>query len=325
MCLMSRNSREISIVLSSPRQIAPFCLHRRVQITGSLREGADRQRLHNGETIWTGGKERTVRRAPSSTNVIATAACLPLLGAILAALLAGCASDMSTPRVIFLDGAGWYTGDGPVRAGLRQGGFAGPVERFGWASGLGPLHDHLVVGPSHPRTRALAERITRLRQANPNGKIVVMGLSAGSRVVVCGLEKLPPAVAVDHVVLLSPSISSRHDLSEALRHVKGRLYFTTSTQDGILATACSAGMAGGRPAGQAGFVQPNDQNLETKDLYRKVVPLPWRPDYLPYGWDGGHVSATSSDFIRVVIAPRIIDDLPHPLDQPLVSADAGVH
>jgi pimeloyl-ACP methyl ester carboxylesterase len=243
---------------------------------------------------------------------------------VLVALLAGCASDLSTPRVIFLDGAGWYTGDGPVRAGLQKAGFNGPVERFGWASGLGPLHDHLVVGPSHPRTGALAERITQLRQANPNGKIVLMGLSAGSRVVVCGLEKLPPTVAVDHVVLLSPSISSRHDLGKALRHVKGRLYFTTSKQDGILSTACSAGMEGGRPAGQAGFVLPDHPTTQTKDLYRKVVPLPWRPGYLAYGWDGGHVSATSSDFIRVVIAPRIIDDSPHPLDQALVSAHAGV-
>ncbi|HUW83325.1 MAG TPA: hypothetical protein VMZ31_11060 [Phycisphaerae bacterium] len=308
---------------SSPRQVAPSCLHCRVQITQSLREGADCRWLHNGETIWTGRQRPIALRSPDSTNVIARA-CLPLLGVVLVALLAGCASDLSTPRVIFLDGAGWYTGDGPVRAGLRQAGFAGPVERFGWASGLGPLHDHLVVGPSHPRTRALAQRITRLRQANPNGKIVVMGLSAGSRVVVCGLEKLPPTVAVDHVVLLSPSISSRHDLSEALRHVKGRLYFTTSTQDGILSTACSAGMAGGRPAGRAGFVLPNHQSTESRNLYRKVVPLPWRPGYLAYGWDGGHVSATSSNFIRVVIAPRIIDDLPHPLDQPLVSADGGV-
>ena len=300
----------------SHNQIAPSCSHRRVQITQCLCEQAGSQRL-SGRTIW------PVCRLSTNTRATATAF-FPLLGVMLIALLAGCASDLSTPRVIFLDGAGWYTGDGPVRAGLQKAGFNGPVERFGWASGLGPLHDHLVVGPSHPRTRALAERITRLRQANPKGRIVVMGLSAGTRVVVCGLEKLPPSVWVDHVVLLSPSISSRHDLSKALRHVKGRLYFTTSTQDGILSTACSAGMEGGRPAGQAGFVLPNHPSADTKNLYRKVVPLPWRPGYLAYGWDGGHVSATSSEFIRVVIAPRIIDDSPHPLDQALVSAHAGV-
>ena len=292
----------------SHQQIAFSRLHRRVQID---------QQPSNGRTIW------TARRLPGITSATTTA-CFPLLGVVLTALLAGCASDLSTPRVIFLDGAGWYTGDGPVRAGLHKAGFNGPIERFGWASGLGPLHDHLVVGPSHPRTGALAERITRLRQANPNGKIVLMGLSAGSRVVVCGLEKLPPTVAVDHVVLLSPSISSRHDLGKALSHVKGRLYFTKSKQDGILSTACSAGMEGGRPAGQAGFVLPDRPSRQTKSLYRKVVPLPWRPGYLAYGWDGGHVSATSSEFIRVVIAPRIIDDSPHPLDQALVSADAGV-
>lgn len=244
--------------------------------------------------------------------------CAWAMGVLLAALMYGCASDVTTPRVIFLDGAGWYSGDGPVRAGLRQAGFVGPVERYGWSSGLGPLHDHLVVGPSHPRTRSLARRITQLRQADPNGKIILMSLSAGSGIVVHALEQLPPDIAVDHVVVLSPSICSRHDLTQALRHVKGRLYVTTSMQDHILAAAGSAGMEGGPPAGQKGFVLPDYGNAETKRLYQKVIHLPWRPGYSAYGWDGGHVSVTRSDFIRVVIAPRIMEDLPHPLDRPMV-------
>ena len=250
----------------------------------------------------------------------AATGCVWALGVLLAALSGGCASEVSTPRVIFLDGAGWYSGDGPVRAGLRQAGFVGPVERFGWSSGLGPLHDHLVVGPSHPRTRTLARRITHLRQAHPDGKIILMGLSAGSGMIVHALEKLPPEIVVDHVVLLSPSISSRHDLTDALRHVRGRLYVTTSMQDQILAAAGSAGLTGGPPAGQKGFVLPDYGNAETKRLYQKVIHLPWRPGYLAYGWSGGHVSVTRNDFIRVVIAPRIMDDLPHPLDRPMVPA-----
>ena len=244
---------------------------------------------------------------------------------LLAACFGGCARRMTTPRVIYLDGAGWYSGDGPVRAGLRRAGFNGPVDRFGWSAMLGPLHDHVMAGKGHPAVPQLARRITRLRQANPDGKIVLMGLSAGTSLVVSALEELADDVSVDYVVLLSPSISSRHDLGEALRHVSRRLYATHSPHDGLLAGALSAGLAAGRPAGQIGFKVPKDLDDEQRELYRKVVNLPWRAEYAAYGWDGGHVSVTSAQFIRVVIAPRILDDLPHPLDRPMVPGKVALH
>ena len=232
---------------------------------------------------------------------------------------------MTTPRVIYLDGAGWYSGDGPVRAGLRRAGFNGPVDRFGWSAMLGPLPDHLMAGKGHPAVPQLARRITRLRRANPDGKIVLMGLSAGTSLVVSALEELADEVSVDHVVLLSPSISSRHDLSDALRHVRRRLYATHSPHDGLLAGVLSAGLESGRPAGQIGFKIPKDLDDERRKLYSKVVNLPWRPGYAAYGWDGGHVSVTSAEFVRVVIAPRILDDLGHPLDRPMGGGEVASH
>ncbi len=233
---------------------------------------------------------------------------------ILAICLGGCSQYEPGPRAIYLDGAGWYTGDGPVRQGLREAGFAGKIERFGWSSMLGPLADHVTAGPGHPKAKQLSRYLTKLRQGGPDDKLVLMGLSAGTSIVVSALEKLPPGVSVDHVVLLSPSVSSRRDLTEALRHVKYRLYVTSSPHDVLLACSASAGLESGRPAGQVGFEPPQDANDETRELYRKVVTLPWRPGYAAYGWDGGHVSATSAEFIRVVIAPRILEDRPHPLD-----------
>lgn len=238
-----------------------------------------------------------------------------VLWVIMLFVLTGCQAPLTCPRTIFLDGAGWASGDGPVRRGLKKAGFPGPVERFGWSSLLGPLPDHLMAGRNHPKVSALAERITALRRACPRGKIVVMGLSAGTCIIVHALEKLPDDVAVDYVVLLSPSISSRHDLSKALRHVEYRLIATYSRHDGILAATPSAGLANGRPAGRVGFRPPRNFNTARQELYRKVVNLPWRPGHVAYGWDGGHVSVTASRFIQVVIAPRILDDLPHPLDR----------
>lgn len=242
--------------------------------------------------------------------------------ALAVGLLAGCADPMTCPRVVYLDGAGWYSGDGPVREGLRRAGFTGVVERFAWSSGFGPLPDHIVSGRRHARSGALAKRITELRRANPDGQIVLMGLSAGTGIVLGGLEKLPDDVAVDHVVLLSPSVSSRWDLLKALRHVNGRLYATCSPHDGILPGVIAIGREGGKPAGLEGFQRPAIFDERRRRQYRKVINLPWRPGYLAYNWDGGHVSVTHSEFIRVVIAPRIMEDYYHPLDQPLVRLDA---
>lgn len=243
-----------------------------------------------------------------------------LTGAALA--LGGCNHGKGCPRVLFVDGAGWYTGDAGVRSGLRAAGFPGPVERFGWASLLGPLPDHLLAGSGHPRVEALARRITELRTANPDGKIVLMGLSAGTCIIVYALERLPADVQVDYVVLLSPSISSEHNLARALGRVKYRFYATCSMNDPLLSGAASAGLESGRPAGLDGFEIPS-QDDEARAAYSKLVEIPWQPSYAAYGWNGGHVSATSKDFIHIVIAPRIMDDLPYPLDHPATVARRG--
>jgi len=89
----------------------------------------------------------------------------------------------------------------------------------------------------------------------------------------------------------------------------------------MLAVAPSAGLEHGRPAGQVGFELPSDLTGEKQRLYHKVINLPWRPGYVAYGWDGGHTSVTASEFIRVVIAPRILDDEPHPLDRLMVAGE----
>jgi predicted nicotinamide N-methyase len=88
-----------------------------------------------------------------------------------------------------------------------------------------------------------------------------------------------------------------------------------------LAGSASAGLEAGRPAGQVGFRLPNHLHQEARQQYQKVVNLPWEPAYAAYGWNGGHVSSTSRDFIRAVIAPRILDDEPYPLDRPMVPAE----
>lgn len=220
---------------------------------------------------------------------------------------AGCGQrELTCPRVIYLDGAGWFTGDKSVRTGLRDAGYAGAFERFGWSTGIAPL-DHALAGPDHPAAEALCQRLTALRRANGDGRIVLIGLSSGCTIVLSALEKLAPGVSVDSVVLLSASTSSHMDLREALSHVSDSLYVTISPRDPLLAVGDSSGEGGGEPAGRVGFQPDWDvQWDEGAAGYAKIINIPWKPEYSALGWDGGHVSATASRFIQKVIAPKVL-------------------
>jgi hypothetical protein len=232
---------------------------------------------------------------------------------------AGCASSpcsQSGPLVIFLDGAGWSGSERSVRAGLRASGFIGHVDVFAWSSWLGFAPDHFLVGHKKRMSRQLAGRIAKRRARYPEDDLHLMGLSAGTCVIVYALERLPADVDVDNVVLLAPSISATHDLSGAMEHVRGCLYATNSPRDGILGgLRINADGESGHPAGLYGLNVPS--RVRRYDLYSRVVNLPWRPAYAKLGWNGGHTGATDEQFVARVIAPRVLAEKPHPLNRPL--------
>jgi len=234
--------------------------------------------------------------------------------------LVGCDKSSSGPVTLFLDGAGWFAGSGPVSAGLREAGDKGDFETFVWSSGLGPAHDHLLVAGNKSLGRRLARKVEKLRQGAPNARINVIALSAGTSVVLNALEQLKPGVVVDNVVLLSSSASGSRDLTPLMHHVRGRLYATCSTNDGILSgLITNADHKGGDPAGLSGFRPPRNNSPATRAAYSRVVNLHWKPAYLAYDWNGGHTAATNRKFIAAVIAPRILSDEPYPADRPVMA------
>jgi pimeloyl-ACP methyl ester carboxylesterase len=233
--------------------------------------------------------------------------------------LAGCAGARATgpgPTVIFLDGSGWAGSAGRVAQGLRAAGFRGHVESFPWTAALGPAPDHFLVGHKKTKAEALARRIVERRRQFPRDELHLMGLSAGSAVVVFALEALPRGVDVDNVVLFEPSISGDYDLSAAMQHVGGFLYATSSPHDGVLAgVRLNADGDTGQPAGLYGLRVPSD--VQRYESYARVVNLPWRPPYAKLGWSGSHTGVTNSTFVREVIAPRVLSNGPQPLNRPL--------
>ena len=242
---------------------------------------------------------------------------------VMAGGLGGCAEKVRGPVVFYLDGAGWYASAGSVETGLRKAGYKGAFQRFSWSAFLGPAHDHLINAKSGLLAGQLARRIEQARAENPYAPINVMGLSAGTSLVLLALEKLDEDVKVDNVVLFSSSVSCEHNLGKAMRHVKRNLYATTSPHDPILTTLpVNADGKSGAPAGRGGFRLPRGVTRETLCAYQRVINLPWQPSYLGFGWNGNHTSVTGSEFVAAVIAPRILKPEPFPLDRSIAAGYA---
>lgn len=247
------------------------------------------------------------------------------LALISCAVGSGCSGPRAGPLVIFLDGAGWYGSSGSVETGLRQAGYTGQFDTFSWSSFLGPAHDHFVNANSRGIARRLSREIAKQREVDPESSIHLMGLSAGTSLIILALEELPKDVQVDDVVLFSSSVSSEHNLTRAMRHVKGRLYATCSTHDAILAgLPVNADGRGGSPAGRIGFKLPPASSASTMKAYDRVINIPWQPSFLGFGWTGSHTSVTDWRFVSSVVAPRILSREAFPLDRSVVArASAG--
>lgn len=217
--------------------------------------------------------------------------------------------------VYYLDGAGggnailnWSSG---VKEGLQAAGYNAFGEMFDWETGLGPMAD-AAAGADYMRSQArqLVTRIATHRQACPEPAHLI-ALSAGTAVAVYALESLNDDNLIGNVVLLGSSVSADHDLTAALRHVRGKLYIFTSNTDAVLGFLIpltgTAGHEPGEPAGLGGFNLPLGATAETRRLYaEKVVTIRWTQDFERAGNYGGHLDNVNAQFVRDHVAPLIM-------------------
>jgi pimeloyl-ACP methyl ester carboxylesterase len=154
----------------------------------------------------------------------------------------------------------------------------------------------------------LAQYVQVLRQARPDCRIVFIGHSAGTRVILAAAEKLPPG-GVERIILLSSSVAWSYDLSAALRASTGGIDSFYSPYDATLAGTLQAGTSEGvttYAAGQIGFRCPPGS--------------PWAGLYYglrQYRWDeslrgqGGHFVWTLPYNLRAYVLP-LIQNAPPP-------------
>jgi pimeloyl-ACP methyl ester carboxylesterase len=240
-------------------------------------------------------------------------------------MVAGCSANQpkfaAAGAVFYCGGAGesrvltnWGQG---VKKGLQAAGYNGTFDEYHWETGLGVIADQEEsVKAKRARATKMAQQIVAYESQCPDSPVTLMGLSAGTAIVIYALEALPAADQVDTLVLLSSSVSADYDLTQALRHVRGDMYVTTSPNDAVLADLAPAfGTAdrkhvGTRIAGLHGFDVPAGASAETRRLYAKIIQLAWDPALDEYGDYGGHTDTAKPGFVQHVIAPLVIREGP---------------
>lgn len=246
-------------------------------------------------------------------------------GSVLLALANfGCASGEANfnpnGAVFYADGAGgggitnWGAG---VQEGLKRAGYTGTFDEYSWETGLGVIADQEEsVSAKRAQGQKMAKLIMDYKAKYPDSPVDLIGLSAGTLIVVYALEAMPESAKVDEVVLLSSSISGDYDLTKALMRVSGDMYVTTSPNDSVLSTLAPAfGTAdrkytGQNIAGLHGFQMPMNAGPQTRRLYSKVMLMAWDPSWESYGDAGGHTDTAKPSFVQHVIAPLIMDNGP---------------
>ncbi|HKQ48255.1 MAG TPA: hypothetical protein VJZ71_09325 [Phycisphaerae bacterium] len=227
------------------------------------------------------------------------------------------AERMTRGYLYYCDGAGggglvsnWAGG---VRSGLAEAGYNGAGEIFRWNTGFGVYADQVSsVEYKQQKAKELANEIVAYQAKYPGAAVHLMGLSAGTAVVAYALEALPPQASVDNVVMLSGSLSSTHNLTNALRRVKGKMYIFTSQRDEVLLALVPFAGTADRTSADSGTIGLNGARLprtatsEAREQYRKIVTIPWNPQFERYGNRGGHTDTVAAPFVQQFVAPLVV-------------------
>jgi len=209
---------------------------------------------------------------------------------------------------------------------LEEGGVAEHIPLYDWTchdAGLDALEAH---DRNHFEAAKVAKILSARAAFDHTGKIILTAESAGAGVAIWALERLPADVQVDDVLLVAAAISPGYDLSASLKHVRGKLYYFSSTQDWYTLGWCTSifGTMDGKKSKSAGFVGFTRPPEADPGQYAKLVEIKYDPSWAKWGDLGGHTGALSVSFARKFIAPMLVqaeqDSNPLPTQGPVAGA-----
>jgi len=239
--------------------------------------------------------------------------------ALAAALLGGCitihptvirASSEPPKRYhIHLPGIGGYRSiDRGMLRGLQEAGFDAEFEPYDWTGSDTGLAALLASKRHITESAHVATMITEAYRAHPGAKFTVSAHSAGAGIIVWALEQCSPEVKIDDLLLLSPALSPKYDLSKALRHMRGHAYVIYSPYD-VAVLGIGTNMFGTvdgvktDASGKVGFAKPQGADDQQ---YKKLVQVPYDSDWVRLGNIGDHIGSMSRPFAREILGPLLL-------------------
>ena len=213
------------------------------------------------------------------------------------------------PLLLHLPGIGGErTIDQSMVRGLVEGGFDGGVQIYDWTEGDSGIPALRATARNHRQAAVIAAGLVARHRTDPGATIYLTSHSGGAGLAIWALEDLPPDVHVQDLLLMSPALSPTYDLSRALRHVDGHAYvFSSEGDDLVLGYGTRLfGTIDGRQcdaAGRVGFDRPASSDAAE---YRKLVPMPYNPDWVRYHDRGDHIGGMTRSFARHVLAPLLL-------------------
>lgn len=191
---------------------------------------------------------------------------------------------------------------------LHHAGMEAEVQNFEWTHGKGHIFKDLQDTRNHiQKTKELVEEIHKVKNADPERPIYLIGRSAGTVVALAAAAELPPQT-LERIILLSPAVSANFDLGPALRATRHEIVSFSSDLDWLVLgwgtqRFGTADRYYASSAGLGGFTPPPDADADTQELYHRLVQVRWTPSMILHGHTGGHIGTTLPTFLASDVVP----------------------
>ncbi|MHC4561183.1 MAG: alpha/beta fold hydrolase [Planctomycetota bacterium] len=196
---------------------------------------------------------------------------------------------------------------GLVAAGVR---YAMPIRTWGNPIPLvGVLVRQVDIIGSHIAAAGIRDEIVTYQDAHPGAPVYIIGHSGGGGIAVLVAEKMPKDRKLQGVVLLSASLSSSHNMTEALKHAENGIVNFYNRDDAALlgvATIVLGNIDGmhGPSAGLIGCDWPKDDHSEQRKLaYTKLYQKELTYDMIAGG--DAHTAVTRPGFVATYVSPWV--------------------
>jgi pimeloyl-ACP methyl ester carboxylesterase len=192
---------------------------------------------------------------------------------------------------------------------IRQAGLPHEVHHFTWTHGTGKflkdLQDTLHI---LKKADELAAFIKDYRVKHPNRPIYIVGKSGGTGLVLFALQTLPPN-SIERVILLSAAVSPNYDLRAALQATRREVISFHSRNDRYILGWGTSKFGTidryyGQSAGLTGFVIPESLSEQDRQLYMRLIQVPFSSRMLREGVSTGtHHSTSMPWFVTSEVLP----------------------